>query len=241
MAFPLIARCSVGLLFCLTALPLQSQSGHGFSVRERAGLVLVKPQPWSKDNDATLLEFDAFINRTADGGFGAGYYEFRTKSAGRRQIPRARIVKLIIYPYPEQFREIVTPEERGTLVSKIDELSAAAAKFPASRNYLEPLIGKLADEVRRYDSGEVKTDGAWMTKDAYIKRLATRVAGQLKQEIARAKSSTDIDLEDDPSFAALKELAKDNSDARQLATDVSSQYETLLRAEKRRALLARLS
>ncbi|HEY5814174.1 MAG TPA: hypothetical protein VIT23_16145, partial [Terrimicrobiaceae bacterium] len=46
---------------------------------------------------------------------------------------------------------------------------------------------------------------------------------------------------DDPSFAALKELAKDNSDARQLATDVSSQYETLLRAEKRRALLARLS
>jgi hypothetical protein len=222
-------------------MPLHSQPGNGFSVRERAGLAFVKPQPWSKDSEARLFEFQAFINRTADGGSGAGYYEFRTKNSERRQVPTACIVKLVVYPDVQQFREIVKPEDRRVLVSRIEELKSIAAKFPASRAYLEPSIARLGEEVTRYDSGQVKTDGIWTSRDAYIKQMATRLANLLKADIVRARPPSSMDLDDDPRFIALKELAEGNPDAKQIAAELSAQFEALVRAEKRGDLLARLT
>ena len=76
------------------------------------------------------MEFEAFINRTADGTSGAGYYEFRTKKANRRQVPTARIVKLVVYPSIEEIKEIVTPDDRRTVIAKIEELQATAKHLP---------------------------------------------------------------------------------------------------------------
>jgi hypothetical protein len=241
MFVPRMPRFWAVLLLCLTAVSLHGQPGNGFSVREQAGVVFVKPQPWSKDTEVTVFEFQAFINRTADGRSGAGYYEFRTKNADRRQVPTARIVKLIVYPDLQQFKEIVRLEDRRVLTSRIEELRSTVAKFPSSRTYLEPFIAKLSDEVSRYDSGQVKTEGVWTTRDAYIKRAATKLASLLQVDIARASPPSSLNLDDDPKFVRLKELAGGNSDARQVAAEVSAQFEALVRAEKRTDLLARLS
>jgi len=241
MFLPRITHSCTALLLCLTAVTLHSQPGGGFSVRERAGVVLVKPQPWSRDTEARVLEFQAFINRTADGGSGAGYYEFRTKNADRRQVPTARIVKLIVYPDVQQFREIVKPEDRQALLSNIEEIKNVVARFPASRTYLEPSIKTLSEEVARYDSGEVKTEGIWTPREVYFKAMATKLATLLKADIARAKPPSSMDLQEDPRFMGLKELAETNSDAERLATEISTQFEGLVRAEKRGDLLARLS
>ena len=85
------------------------------------------------------MEFQAFINRTADGTPGAGYYEFRTKKANRRQVPTARIVKLVVYPSIEEIKEIVTPEDRRTVIAKIEELQVTRAKYPAAPELLGTL------------------------------------------------------------------------------------------------------
>lgn len=241
MSLPRITHLCPALLLCLAAASLCAQSGDGFVVRERAGLVFVKPQPWSKDNEATMFEFQAFINRTADGGSGAGYYEFRTKSTDRRQVPTARIVKLVIYPDVRQFRDIVGPEDRRVLVSAIEELKSVSAQYPSSRTHLEPFIGQLSDEVARYDSGEVKSEGVWIPRETYVKRLAIKLAGLLKADIARARPPSSLSLEDDPKFTGLKELAETNSDAKRLATEISAHFAELVRAEKRGDLLVKLN
>ena len=159
MSLQRITHPCAALLLCLTAVTLRSQPGDGFSVRERAGVALVKPQPWSKDSEATVLEFQAFINRTADGTSGAGYYEFRTKNADRRQVPVGRIVKLVVYPDIQEFREIVTPRDRQALISRAEEMKAVVAKFPASRARLDPSIKKLNEELAQYRLGKGQDRG----------------------------------------------------------------------------------
>jgi hypothetical protein len=221
-------------------MTLQGQPGDGFSVQERAGVVLVKPQPWSKDAEATVLEFQALINRTADGTPGAGYYEFRTKNADRRQVPIGRIVKLVVYPDVQQLKEIVSPQDRQALVSNIEEIKAVVAKFPVSRTYLDPSIKKLKEELAQYDSGKVKTDGVWVSKQTFVKSKAIKLASLLQADIARARPPSSLDLEHDPKFIGLKEFGETNSDAKRLATEISAQFEKLVRAEKRSDLLARL-
>ena len=240
MFLPSIARPCTALLLCLTAASLHGQSGDGFVVRERPGVVFVKPQPWSKDSEATMFEFQAFINRTAEGGSGAGYYEFRTKNAERRQIPTARIVMLVVYPDVQQFQNIIRPEERQVLVSGIEELRRVIAKYPSARTYLDPSIDKLNEEVARYDSGNVKTEGVWVPRETYVTRAANKLAGLLKADIARASPPSSMNLDDDPKFIGLQELAKSSADAKRLATEVSAQFEKLVRAEKRGDLMIKL-
>lgn len=237
---PPVTRFWPAALLCLAAASFGAQPGDGFVVQERPGIVFVKPQPWSKDSEATMFEFQAFINRTADGGFGAGYYEFRTKTSDRRQIPTARIVKLVTYPDVRQFKEIIHPEDRRLLVSTMDDLQGVTTRYPASRTYLEPFIRQFDDEVARYDSGQVKIKGEWVTRDSYVKGLAMKLADLLKVDISRAKPPSSLRLEDDPKFVSLQELAKTNVDARQLATGISAHFDALVRAEKRGILLAKL-
>jgi hypothetical protein len=240
MSLPRITHC-VAFLLCVTTAGFGSQPGDGFSVQERAGLALVKPQPWSKDTEATALDFKAFVNRTADGALGAGYYEFRTKNADRRQIPIARIVKLVIYPDVQQIQQIVSREDRQTLSSMVDELRAVEAKFPGSRSYLDPFVKKLGEELAKYDSGMIKTEGTWIPKEAFVKSEAGKLADLLKADIRRAQPPSRFELDEDPKFIALKEFANTNADAKRLATEVSAQYQRLTRTEKRSELLSRLA
>ena len=65
MFLPRIASFCSALLLCATAPSPGAQSGSGFVLQQRAGVVFVKPQPWSRDSEATVFEFQAFINRTA--------------------------------------------------------------------------------------------------------------------------------------------------------------------------------
>jgi hypothetical protein len=241
MFVPRLASFCFALLLCAIAPSPAAQSGSGFVVQKRAGLVFVKPQPWSRDSEATAVEFQAFINRTADGGFGAGYYEFQTKNADRWQIPTARIVKLVVYPDVQEFGDIIGQEDRQGLVSAIEELERVVGKYPSSRPYLEPSIAKLENEIAQFDSGNVKSEGVWMSRQSYIKRLATKLANQLKIEIARAQPPSSMNLEDDPRFITLKDLAATNADAQHLATEVSAHLQALVRDEKRRDLLGKLA
>ena len=107
----------------------------------------------------------------------------------------------------------------------MEELGAVAAKYPSSRSYLEPSIRQLNAEIAHIDSGNVKSQGEWISKQSYIKRLATKLAGLLKAEIARARPPSSLKLEDDPRFIGLKELADTNADAKRLATEISAHLE----------------
>lgn len=217
-----------------------AQSTDGFTVQERPGIVLVKPQAWSKESDATVLEFEAYTDRTAAGG-AAGYYELRTKASPKRQVPLSRVVKFVVYPDPQLIQEVVTPAEREAIQTSITELKTLITRFPATRSYLTDPLKKMETEAARFDAGQVKTAGSWITREAYLKAQANRLFDLLQGEISRALPPGSFDLENDPKYLALVEFSQKDPSVKTRTAALAASYGKVQRTEKRKSLLARLA
>ena len=100
---------------------------------------------------------------------------------------------------------------------------------------------RLYEELAQYESGNVKIEGIWVSKQAYDKEKATKLADLLRSEIARAKPASSLDLGRDPRFITLRSLAQGNLEAERLAGEVYEQHEKLVRAKRRTDLLSGLS
>jgi tetratricopeptide (TPR) repeat protein len=239
---PAILLSAILLVTVAASAFAQSQpDADGFTVQERSGIVLVKPQAWSKESEAVVVEFQAFIDRTASGAAGAGYIEFRTKTADRRQVPTPRIVKMVVYPDPKLVTEVVTQKDRDSLAAVSADLKATIVKFPATRTYVEPAMTKVNEEVAIYDSGKVKTNGAWINKDKYEAERARTFVNQIKPDILNAEPPSSFDLTSDPRYLALVELAKTNASVKPHVAELSAIYGKRVRREQRAALLIKLA
>lgn len=216
-------------------------AADGFTVQEQSGIVLVKPQAWSKESEAVVVEFQAFTDRTASGAAGAGYYEFRTKASDKRQVPAGRIVKMVIYPDPKLVKEVVTQKDRDGLASVVADLKTTMSKFPSTRTYVEPALKKVAEEVALYDSGKVKTGGNWVARETYVTERARTYASQIKPDIVNAQPPSSFDLANDPRFLALQELAAAQANVKPLVTELSALHGKRVRGEQRAALLTKLA
>lgn len=229
------------LLFSLLAFAsvasLRSQSTDGSTLQEKPGLALIKPQPWSKEGEATVYEFQGFFDRSTSG---AGYYEFH-KGADKRQIPTSRIVKVVIYPDPSLIKDIVNPEDRQKIFTEIENLKTIRTRFPATSTYLDPSLKKMADELALYDSGKVKKDGVWISKTSYDADQATNLINLLKTDVVNADPPSSFDFTNDPKVDALKTLGKTNPSIQKSLDDITITYSKALRKEKRTKILARLA
>ena len=227
-------------IFC-SAGEMRGQSTDGFTVQDRPGIAIVKPQTWSKESDVTVVEFLAFIDRTASGTANAGYIEFHLKSGDKRQVATSKLVKMVVYADPAQIRDIVEPGQRQSLQNTITDVNAVTVKFPATRIYLEPSLQKLEAEAAAFDAGKVKSDGVWITKQAYLKVKAANLIELLKTETERAIPPGSFDLEHDPKYLALLEFSTTNPNIKILTAQLASSQAKLARTEKRKMLLARLT
>jgi hypothetical protein len=237
---PVFLLPAVSIVTFVASAPIYAQA-DGFTLQERAGIVLVKPQPWSKESEAVVVEFQAFTDRTASGAAGAGYIEFQTKTAAKRQIPTARIVKMVVYPDPKLVKEVITMKDRDALAAVAADLKATMTKFPATRTYVQPALDKVTGEVATYDSGKVKTGGTWVAKDIYVAERARNFATQIKPDILKAEPPSSFDLASDPRFLALEDLAKTNASVKPLVTELSALHGNRVRAEQRGKLLTKLA
>ena len=235
--------CVASLLATLLPLnfSLLAQNEGGFTVQEKPGIALVKPQAWSKNDQATVMEFEAFTDRTVKGTPGAGYYEFKTKGADKRQIPAAKVVKLLVYPDPQNFPNVISKPERDAIATLIKEMKDAVVQFPAAQTYINPPLKKLDAELVQYDSGKVKVDGVWQAREAYLSGQITTLNGQLRADLVRAKPSSSFELDADPRFLALQELAGSSPSANTIVKELTALRDKLVREESRNDLLARLS
>lgn len=229
------------LIFNAAGLAFGQSGSDGFTVQERAGIVLVKPQAWSKESEAVVVEFQAFTDRTASGAAGAGYIEFRTKAAPKRQVPTSRIVKLVVYPDPKLVTEVVETKDRDALAAVAADLKATIVKFPATRTYVESALARVSEEVATYDSGKVKTDGVWIPKAKYEADRARTFATQIKPDILSADPPSSFDLASDPRYLALVDMAKTQASVKPLVAELSNLHGKLVRAETRKVLLTKLA
>lgn len=237
VVFP--ALLAVGFLVDTTVV--SAQSPDGFTLQETPGLALVKPQPWSKLSDATVLEFEAFIDRTSTGGANSGYYEFHTRAGNKRQIPSARVVKVVVFPDLARIKSLIDPKDRAEVQEAVDEISAVIIDFPATKVQLTPSLKRLAGEIKKFDAGQIKTAGTWIARKEYISAQAKKLTRLLKADIANANPPDSFELKIDPKYVALVEYSQSDASLKPLVSELLADYTDRVRLEKRGKLLAALA
>lgn len=236
---PIVRRCLAlicSLLACL--LPLAGQDVDGSSWQEKPGFALVKPQPWSPDNLANVVEFQAFTDRTVKGRQIAGYFVFRNGKTANSQVPAGKIVKLVVFPAAPA--QIARAEQRAALQKIIDEYAALGVQFPAAVPVLEKFLSGLRSDAAKFDAGSVKDGGKWIPGAEYRKKKADELANLLRMEITGAQRVRDLNLMASQYYVGLEDLAKTEPAAKAQLDGVRAQYESLRRKEERSELLAKL-
>lgn len=199
---------------------------------EKPGIALVKPQPWSKDNEATALEFLAVSNRT-------GYYQFRTVKQSAHQVPTAKVVELIIYP--EALPTLASAAQRATVQKMVDELAGSAKKYPSAARLLDQASAPLKADLQKYDAGNVKDAGQWIPKSAYFQQKAAALANVLKPEILSAPKIKELVLAEDQYYIGLKELAESEPSVNTVIAGIQVLYDSRVRQEDRAEILRQLN
>jgi hypothetical protein len=235
-----IYRPSLGKLFSLTLLILwgllspcaTAQTADGQRAKDKPGVALVKPQAWSKEDQASVLEFLAFIDRS-------GYFEFRTAKTPKCQISTALIVKLVVYP--ESPQSLASPEERAALQKATMEFAALSERFPLASRQFDKAAAPLKADAARYDAGNVKVGGQWLLRSVYYKQKAAVLADLLRPELTSAPRIKEIDLPTNQYFVGLQNLAKLEPSVQPDVESVRSLYESLVRKSDREELLNELN
>ena len=234
-----LAAAAVWILSLATAT---AQSGtDGATLQNVGGIALVKPQAWSKETEATLVEFKAYIDRSATGHGTAGYYEFHLPSGQTRQYPVSKVFGVVIYPDPERVQNLVTSDDRSKIEKTIAEVQSVITRFPATKGYLEPRIQNFATLLTSYDSGQVKSEGKWIQRQRYTEGEASRLADILKIEITQAKPPGSMNLEEDPKFIALVAMGKSAAKAKLFVNELRDIQGRLARGERRKKIMEKLA
>jgi hypothetical protein len=192
------------LLVLLTTVTLPAQSsirGDGRQAVEHTGIALVKPQKWSKPNEAVPVRFTAYTNR-------GGYFVLRSPSGQERQVWVEQIVGGKPILDPEIPPQILSPADRNALQEQIDALKQIVAKVPAAAVDISQLVKPLVEAVKRYDGGEVRIEGYWKPVAEHKATEFYKAQQQLRQSIKEYPDKTQFDLEENSNFKQLVELSK---------------------------------
>jgi tetratricopeptide (TPR) repeat protein len=193
---------------------------------------MIKPQAWSKDDQAIVLEFQAASNHT-------GYYQFRTAKSPAYQVPAAKVVTVILFP--ESPVSIMSGEQRAALQKTMEEFAAQGRKFPAAARILDQALAPLKADAAKYDAGNIKEDSQWVLRTAYYQKKAAALADLIKPEILSAPKIKDLDLATDNYFVGLQELARTEPSVRPVLAGIQSLYDSRVRKEERADLLRQLN
>ncbi len=228
---PLLRTLTLVLPLSL-ALPATMLAQSAGQDGERPGLVLVKPQAWSKPAEARVVEFVDYTDHS-------GYIELRTARSPKYQVPTAKIVKLIVYPKPPVSLE--NSAERASIQSVIDELSLMVSTFPSAARQINASAAPLKADAVKYDAGSVKLNGAWISRSGYAKQKANALADLIRPELTAAENIKEVDLNMNQYFIGLQNLAKNDPSVKPVVESIRGFYLSLVRKADRDATLAEVT
>jgi len=200
----MISRLIGLFLVLVTSVTLSAQSqlsGDGRQAVQKSGIALVKPQKWSKTNEAVPVRFTAYTNR-------GGYFVFRTPSGQERQVWVDQIVGSKPILEPEMPDDIIDSAQRNALQTQITELKGLAAKSPSAAVELGQYAKPFIEALQRYDSGEVLVNRTWEPASKYRTRQFYTAQVVLQKSIEQEVDKSQFNLEQNSTFKQLIELSK---------------------------------
>jgi hypothetical protein len=225
------------LLALLTVATLSAQtslSGDGRQAVEKSGIALVKPQKWSKPNEAVVMRFTAYTNR-------GGYFVLRTPSGQERQVWVEQIVGGVPLPNPEIPAEIITPAQRNALQDQVGRLKQLVIQVPSAKIDIEQFAKPLVEAIKRYDGGEVRNSGEWEPVATFRAREFSIAESQLRQAINQETEKAKFDLEQHSLFKQLLELSKGNAQLEAKIEALRTGLQNKVRDERQAQAIAALS
>ena len=203
-----MTRRFLGLFLALvatTTLSAQSQlSGDGRQAVEKSGIALVKPQKWSKANEAVPVRFTAYTNRS-------GYFVFRTPSGQERQVWVDQIVGGQPILEPVIPSEILDAAQRNNILNQVLELKRLIAQAPSAAIELGQYAKPFIEALQRYDAGEVRVNGTWEPASKYRASQFYNAQVALQKSIDQEVDKSKFDLEENSNFKQLVELSKNDA------------------------------
>lgn len=142
-----------------------------------AGVAVLKEQTYHSDASARPVVFTRIIDSN-------GPYLRIVNGGTKLDILRSKLIERVELPdaLPETIRE---EAEIAPLRETLAALLRFTAKYPRSLPFLEKQTGSLAAHVARFDAGEVRFEGTWITREELAKLLDARRRGE--QEKSRAE------------------------------------------------------
>lgn len=131
-----------------------------------AGVAVLKEQTYHSDASARAVVYTRIIDSN-------GPYLRIVHGGAKLDILRSKLIERVELPdaLPETIRE---EAEIASLRETLTALRRFTAKYPRSVPFLEKQTASLAAHVARFDAGEIRYEGAWMSQEELAKRLDSR-------------------------------------------------------------------
>ena len=226
----------------LSVAELSAQSSDGRPSSDKGGFALVKPQPWSPENQAAILKFLSYVDRSARGTPGAGYFVFQLPDQSEKQVASAQVVKIVT---PTKIPSNITDaSDLGSLKKAIEYYNNIGQNFPAAAQSVAEMSKPLLDAQSKFDAGMIKIDGTWQSAVVHQKQSAAKTESKLNQELYDAvasKSLKSFNLGSNNYYLELVENAKTDSELATRLEALKSRYEQLIAAEELQTLLSKIN
>lgn len=151
-------------LLSRVVLPLALALGGGGV--HAAGVAVMKDQPFHRDSSAKPVAYLRIIDSR-------GPY-LRLVGKGRNiDIERSKLADRI--EVPDQIpKSLIEEKDVAGLRKSLAEMKDFANRYPLSAPVLEPVITAVARHLSRFDAGEVRFEGAWITSEEFTGILENR-------------------------------------------------------------------
>ena len=228
----------IGLFLVLvTSVTLSAQSqlsGDGRQAVQKSGIALVKPQKWSKSNEAVPMRFTAYTNRS-------GYFVFRTPSGQERQVWVDQIVGGQPILEPVIPSEILDAAQRNNIQNQVLELKRLIAQAPSAAIELGQYAKPFIEALQRYDAGEVRVNGTWEPASKY--RASQFYAAQvvLQKSIEQEVDKSKFDLEENSNFKQLVELSKNDASLEAKVQAIRDDFQKKALSERQHKIIDQLT
>ena len=133
--------------------------------------------------DSSISEVIQFEREQKRGVYDNGYHStFVDRSGKPFKVTNALIAKIVLFPSPEEFPTVVNESQLANLEGRRKELEDVATKFPAAGKTLQNPIAALKAETSRFQAGDRKVQGRWLSAAEFKKYQETREAEVAAEE-----------------------------------------------------------
>ena len=228
-----VSAISVIALFIAPSILAQTDDSRVWI--QQPGVAMVQDFPSSPPR---LRRFDAFLDQTAVGYSGRGFYVFHfEKSSQQTKLP-ASLVKLILVK-PDLPDPLLTESDRSTLVSTVNRFGSAAKAYPSFAASIMAMVDELAEAINSYDAGSVFVNGVWMNRIDYLDKQVADYESQLRAEMDAAPSKKAFDYTRNPFYLEIKSLSSDPYIAERLK-NIEADFSAILALENLENMIAEL-